>query len=131
MMYLISTIATKVGISATLLLSICTVETNLRNVNNTTDPHGGSFGICQLNLKTARSIHKYVDRLALQQPQVNIEIAALYLKKLNKKYKNEWHVVAAYNAGKARIENGFYLNQGYVDRVKRVYCRTEVCTNEI
>jgi hypothetical protein len=111
------------GVSASLLLSICTVETGMKNVNNYTDPHHGSFGVCQLNLKTARSIRPEVDRLALQQPSVNLEIAALYLKQLHNKYHNSHHEIAAYNAGHARLEAGIYLNQDYVNKVLAYYER--------
>lgn len=123
MVPLIATIAKKVGVSATLLLSICTVETNLKNVNNFNDGNGGSFGVCQLNLNTARGINPAVDRLALQIPEVNIEIAAIYLKQLYDKYNNPWHSAAAYNAGLALIDNGSYRNQVYVSKVKLVYTK--------
>jgi soluble lytic murein transglycosylase-like protein len=119
---LISVIAKKVGVSASLLLSICTVETGLRNVNNLEDPNGGSYGVCQVSLPAARSVMPYIGILALQQPEVNIEVAALYLKKLQQKYDdNIWHSVAAYNAGTPRMVDGVYRNQKYVDKVQKVY----------
>lgn len=124
---LISTIAMKVGVNGMLLLSICQVESGLRPVNNFKDGNGGSYGVCMINEKTAKSFFPFVDRLALQQPSENITIAAMYLKKLYSKYNNPWHSVAAFNAGKARMENGQYRNAEYVAKVKRVYCSIEDC----
>ncbi len=120
---LIYSIANNIGVSASLLLSICTVETGLRNVNNYQDGNGGSFGVCQVSEPVARSFRPHIGRLALQQPEVNIEIAALYLKQLYDKYEHPWHSVAAYNGGKARIVDGVYRNQDYVNKVKKEYGR--------
>ena len=119
----LTAIAHQVGVSGAILLSICTVESGMRNINTFNDPHSGSFGVCSINLRTARSIKPYADRLALQQPTFNIEIAALYLKKHMNKYKNKWNAVAAYNAGHVTIADGIYSNQIYVDKVKKVYGR--------
>ena len=32
-----------------------------------------------------------------------------------------WDAVAAYNAGSARMKDGQYVNQGYVDKVRKRY----------
>ncbi len=120
MVNLIIGVANSVGISPFLLLSICQVETGIRVLNNYSD--GGSYGVAQLQLKTARSIMPKVDILALQQPSVNVTIAAKYLKSLLNKYNNdEWKAIAAYNAGSLRYKNGMLINKKYVDKVKKVY----------
>lgn len=120
MVNLIVGIANTVGVSPMLLLSICQVETGMKVLNNYTD--GGSYGVAQLQLKTARTIVPRVDILALQQPSVNVMIAAKYLKSLLNKYGNdEWKAVAAYNAGSLKYKNGVLINKKYVDKVKKVY----------
>lgn len=124
-MYIITEVANQIGISAMLLTSVCTVETGLRNVNNYTDHQGASLGVCQVQLRTARSIKPWLDRLALQQPRVNLELAALYLKQLRMRYKNVWSSVSAYNKGSLVMVEGQYFNQAYVDKVKKVYYKLE------
>lgn len=120
MVHLIVGIANKVGVSPFLLLSICQVETGMKVLNNYAD--GGSYGVAQVQLKTARSIVPNVDILALQQPEVNVLVAAKYLKSLLNKYNNdEWKAIAAYNAGSLRYKNGMLINKKYVDKVKKVY----------
>ncbi len=117
-------IAKSVGISGQLLLAVCSVETNLRNVNNFADHHEGtqgSYGVCQLSLDTARQISPNIDMLALQQPKVNIRIAARYLQKLIQKYGNMLDAIAAYNAGCVKLRRGEYVNKKYVDKVAFVY----------
>lgn len=114
-------VANTVGVNSMLLVSICNVETGMRNVNNYGDHHGPSYGVAQIKLDTARSVVPYVDVLALQQPRVNATVAAKLLKKLNKKYNNQWDAVAAYNAGSLRYKNGKLINKKYVDKVKHSY----------
>lgn len=111
--------ANKVGVSASLLLSICTVESGLRPVNNFTDHGGGSFGICQVQNSTAREIVPWADRLALQQPELNAYIAATVLKKKINKY-GEVLGIASYNSGSPKFLNGVLRNKKYVDKVQKL-----------
>lgn len=114
-------VAATIGISANLLFAVCQTETGFQTKNNFKDGHGGSYGICELNLKTARSFLPWVDMLALQQNEVNLTIAAMYLKKLQLKYSNNsMHSVSAYNQGLAWMTNGVYRNQVYVTKVMKV-----------
>lgn len=109
--------AKTIGVNAYLLVSLCTVETNLRNVNNFLDGHGrGSFGVCQVSLDKAREFFFFADRLSLQQPSFNAKVAALYLKSLGKQYKTNEELVSAYNAGQA-----VDYNRAYVEKVLSVY----------
>lgn len=111
-------IAKVVHINAHLVISICTIESNLTNTNNFNDRLAPSLGICQLHLETAREQIPYIDSLALQQPQVNILVAAKYLKKQLKRYDgNIEHAIAAYNYGSVKIVKGEYINNNYVDNV--------------
>lgn len=116
-------VANTVGVNSMLLVSICNVETGMRNLNNYVDHNGPSYGVAQIKLSTARSVVPYVDVLALQQPKVNATVAAKLLKKLNKKYNNQWDAVAAYNAGSLRYKDGKLINKKYVDKVKQSYYR--------
>jgi hypothetical protein len=100
-----------------LLLSICNVETGLKNINHYQDHNGGSYGVAQVQLRTARGIDKHVDLLALQSPEVNITIAAKYLKQLSKRYKTDREIIAAYNAGGVYYKNNELINKKYVDSV--------------
>lgn len=120
---LILAIATKIGVPGALLLSICAVETNLKNINNFEDGEFGSLGVCQVSPQTAKLFGRHYDSLSLQQPIVNIKIAAKYLKKQLLRYKNNTILAtAAYNSGTAKFnKNGKLINEAYVNRVLKVY----------
>lgn len=106
--------AFKVGVSPLILLSICNTETNLRNINN---KQSTAFGICQLQLRTAKQYGgKFIDKIALQQPKVNLEIAAKYFKNLKNKYGSTTKAIAAYNLGHITYINDVLINQKYVDK---------------
>ena len=119
MLELFTIIANKVGVNVSILISICTVETGLRNVNNFNDANGrGSLGICQMSVDAAREVLPHADGLALQQVPVNVKVAALYLKKLEKRYTYFPHYIAAYNMGHVKLNReGNLVNQAYVDKV--------------
>jgi len=46
--------AKKVGVNVAVLLSICSVETGLKNIHNYNDGHSHSFGVCQVKVSTAQ-----------------------------------------------------------------------------
>lgn len=119
--------AKQVGVSAALLFSVCHVESGLKTVNDFQDGHGrGSMGACQVSLQVARSFKPEADRLALQQLSYNLLVSGMYLKSLQIKYHgNIKNSIAAYNAGYAYIQDGQYLNQGYVNKVLKVYGEIE------
>lgn len=111
-------IAKIVHVNASLVISICTVESNLTNTNNFNDRLGPALGLCQLHLITAREQIPYVDSLALQQPRVNILVAAKYIKKQLVRYNgNITDAIASYNYGSVKMVNGEYINNNYVDNV--------------
>jgi soluble lytic murein transglycosylase-like protein len=119
MIELFTAIANQVGVSASLLISVCAVETNLRNVNNFGDANGrGSLGLCQVSVDAAKSVAPHLDGLALQQNAVNVKVAAMYLKKLENKYLFDELVIASFNAGSPRYtKSGKLRNKLYVDKV--------------
>jgi hypothetical protein len=57
----------------------------------------------------------------LHNPRTNVTAAALILKRLAKKYHNDWKAVAAYNAGSLRYKKGRLINTKYVEKVKKNY----------
>lgn len=107
------TIARKHGIDPALLQAVCETESDWRP--KVVGDAGKSIGLCQLNPETAlRMFPKYWHGdLAYQQrvaamrkllfiPDVNLSIAAIYLKYLIAKYDGDVTLaLAAYNAGES------------------------------
>lgn len=79
-----------------------------------------SWGLMQIMGQTARELGftgKYEDLL---DPETGIFWGCVYIKKRALKYRDTlgWRgVIAAYNAGTPRVEDGRFLNQTYVNRV--------------
>ncbi len=119
MIELISTIAKQVGVSAHLLISICTVESGLRNVDNLNDGISGSFGYCQVSPAAAKDVLGFSDIKLLRTKEINVLAAALYLKSKIKKY-GYVEGIAAYNSGSPRYKDGTLVNKSYVDKVLKV-----------
>jgi len=105
MLSVILSAAVKVGVNPILLLSICNVETGLRNVTNYHDHQGPSYGVAQIKLPTAKMVMPNITVRKLHDPRTNVTAAALLLKRLMNKYHNQWDAVAAYNAGSLRYKN--------------------------
>ncbi len=119
---LILAAAKSVGVPGALLLAICTQESSLVNIVVPDDNGAPSYGICQLQEDTARSMGysgiatgplKPSERKlfkgamepdgkpqGLMIPKTNARYAAKYLKKQLDRYDWDFcHAVAAYNAG--------------------------------
>lgn len=82
-----------------------------------------SYGLMQVRLATARWVsgNPKLTPAQLIQPTVNILIGTKYLRELANKYPRLDDVIASYNAGspiRSKL-TGKYINQGYVDKVKR------------
>lgn len=116
-------VADSLGICATLLYSICSVESSGRNVINYYDGKTHSYGMCQIKLETARMFNPNLTQADLMIPHKNIYYAAMYLKRQKKRYEKEWDcVVASYNAGSCfRKRNGQVVNNEYVKKVSKEY----------
>lgn len=113
--------AVSAKVLASVLVSLCSVETGLKNVSNMRDPFGGSHGICQVSIRTAKYIEgDHITVKDLNNPYVNARIAAKYLKRLYDKYGNYEHAVAAYNMGHVRYKNNKLCNKKYVDKVLKL-----------
>lgn len=110
------------GIDPGMLISVCTVETNLRNVTNHYDGNSPSYGVCQVKLSTARLFRPKISVRELMKPEVNADIAAKYLKWQLARYDGDFScTVAAYNAGSCNKKSGSIRNIKYVNKVRRVY----------
>ncbi len=65
----------------------------------------GALGLMQVQPQTARQIKKRVTKAQLVQPEVNIQIGSLYVKKLLERFPGEPELaIGAYNAGPSRME---------------------------
>lgn len=83
-----------------------------------------SWGLMQLMGATARELgyRGFIPNLC--NPETGIHWGCLHLRRLIKRFDDVWDGVAAYNAGSPRrVEDGSYVNQGYVDKVRRSYLR--------
>ena len=97
---IIAMAAKKVGISASLLVAICTHESGLKNINNENDKGSPSIGICQIKHESAKLLGFKGNRFALENPKINALYAAKYLKMQFDRYNNDaCKAVAAYNSG--------------------------------
>jgi len=92
--------AKAVGVPGALLLAICTHESNLQNVIAPQDHGSPSYGLCQLKLGTAKAMGYKDGADGLMNPEVNAELAAIYLKYQLDRYEGDWcKAVSAYNSG--------------------------------
>lgn len=122
MLALLKTIAIAVQISSKLLISICWIESNHRNVVNLDDGGSPSYGICQIKLETANWIkEKYklpgekLSVVDIMTPEINAYYAALYLKWQTTRYPNDLNcIISSYNAGSCIKSN----QETYVKKVK-------------
>lgn len=80
-----------------------------------------SFGLAQIMGGTARWLGFTGPLPSLYKPENNLYWACKYLKFLQDKHNTIADIIAAYNAGNAIKQNGRYKNQGYVDKVLKLY----------
>jgi len=82
-----------------------------------------SWGLMQVLLKTAKMVLGN-DQLTIQdliKPEINIAAGTKYLGMLLNQTGNQSDASAAYNAGSVKMKDGKYINQDYVDSVRRYY----------
>lgn len=115
-------VAKKVSVSGSLLLAICSHESNLKNVMVPHDGGSPTYGICQVKLGTAEMMGYKGDAKGLMDPETNALYAATYLKYQKDRYASDWCMaVAAYNAGtynESKIVPGKPRNLKYVRKVQ-------------
>lgn len=109
-----------VGIPKRILLGVCKVESNLRDVGAVMDNGSNSYGICQVKLATAQYVDKVykhkskATRERLQDPFVNAVYAAKLLKLNFKRYADWSKAIEAYNKGFASKHS---MNSKYFKKV--------------
>lgn len=82
-----------------------------------------SFGIMQVMGTVARELGFEESLLKLADPRLGAKYGCMKLAKLFKVLKSVDDVIAAYNAGSPIKRDGKYINQGYVDKVRKLYGR--------
>lgn len=117
--------ATKMKVSGTLLLAICSWESGLNNLMVEHDGKEGtpSYGICMVKYETAQMVGYTGDADGLMNPKTNAKYAAKYLAYQVSIYGEEdWcKLVASYNAGsfkQSRRVPGKPVNLPYVRHVQ-------------
>lgn len=80
-----------------------------------------SWGLMQVMGSVCRELH-YVDSLIKlgNDPRLGAKYGCMKLAQLMKKYPKLEDAIASYNAGSPRKLDGRYVNQDYVDKVKKV-----------
>ncbi len=101
--------AEKVGISGTLLFSLCHVETTILNKIHHHDGGSKSYGICQVKLRTARQFLPGITEAEMMDPYYNALAAAYYLKYQTLRFKDLKKGISAYNAGRPIKSNKKYV----------------------
>lgn len=101
------------GLPPGLLESICYIESkHTATAIHHDDGGSNSVGICQIKLSTAKWLGFKGNEKKLMIPSINIFYAALYLKKLSYRYKNDWtKVIIAYNMGSAKFKKTKYSDK--------------------
>jgi len=110
-----------IGITPSLLLGLCSVESSLQNIVNKNDFGSASYGICQVKENTKKhviSLKKFPPCVSvfkkdqLMDISYNSCIAAKYLKYQMERYKgNVRKALSAYNAGRYVKHNKKYVNK--------------------
>lgn len=110
-------------VAGSLLLAICTQESNLTNAYVMHDNGSPSIGVCQLKYGTAQMLGFKGRPMDLMNPYTNASYAAKYLRYQQARYGNDWHKLAAsYNAGSylpSEKVPGCPRNLKYVQQVKK------------
>lgn len=124
--FLFLSIAAAHGLPPGLLESVCYVESGhkVTAVRRHDGSSRTSFGICQIQLRTARFVGFRGNVHGLMEPRNNVEYAARYLKYQISRYHGDYSkAVSAYNQGTTRSHGGTQ----YLARVFNAYLRR---TNE-
>jgi len=111
------------GVPAGLIRAIITVESGWNPYAVRQEPRIGdaSYGLMQILGGTARDLGFSGTSSDLLNPSINVHWGVKYLKSRIERYPSDIDAaIAAYNSGTARKGvDGAFINQEYVDRVKR------------
>ena len=122
---LVVAMANKYGVDPNFVKATIKQESNWDVNASRYEQHLGdtSWGLMQVLLKTAKSTLGN-DKLTIQdllRPEINIEAGTKFLGILLNRTGNQSDASAAYNAGSVKMNDGKYVNQDYVDGVRRYY----------
>ncbi len=119
MITLFESISRLLGLPSGLLAALCAVESGHNaSALHVNDRGATSYGICQIKYKTAKDMLPEIRPSDLMLTDINIMAAGLYLRKKLDKHNNVPAALAAYNAGRLRLdESGEILNKKYVWKV--------------
>lgn len=77
----------------------------------------GSYGLMQIQCKTARGLGFLGDCRDLYNPHINLALGIKLIIHLKTRYKTTKDIIAAYNAGRVIVKDGQYINNTYVEEV--------------
>jgi soluble lytic murein transglycosylase-like protein len=126
MILMFASITNALNLPEGLLSSLCYVESKHNaNIVHYNDKGSDSLGICQIKYTTAKELgYKGTPDKLVKDPKTNAFYAGKYLNKQLNKYNNYSCAIAAYNAGKCRLnKNGQIKNKVYVDKVLNTWGR--------
>ncbi len=113
------------NVPAALILAVIRQESNFDPNAYRAEPQidDASAGLMQLLLGTAQSMNPNVTEDDLYDPDVNISLGTIYLRRQLDRYSgNIKDAISAYNAGSAYVyDDGSYSNESYVDNVYNYY----------
>lgn len=107
-----------------LVLSIVATESSFHAIAKAMGQGVGHYGVMQLALATARSMGYSGTAQQLYNWQINIRYGMRYIAYLESLYPQRDAVIAAFNSGTPYLKRGSktrYVNQGYVNTVKKYY----------
>jgi soluble lytic murein transglycosylase len=103
----------KYGVDPLFVIAIIKTESNFSKTARSRD---GAIGLMQLMPATAKELsrelgYKAFEPADLVNPDLNIQLGIYYISKLSKEFNNnEILTLAAYNAGKGKVEQWYMLN---------------------
>jgi len=103
----------KYNLDPKIIASLINVESSY---NANAKSNKNALGLMQIKLETANYIAALNNEDSptenhLYSPEINIKFGCMYLQYLNKKFKDIYTSLAAYNAGETRVRN--WLNSNY------------------
>ena len=108
--------ANKYGLNPKMLKAIALNESTLGK-NKGYEPIGGTTGLMQIKLSTARDFFKNLTATELENDEKQIETASAFLSSLSKQFSNdERKTVMSYNQGAGNTRAGKEYASGYWDK---------------
>ncbi len=81
--------------------------------------HKDAIGLGQIKEETARYMFPGFPRFLLWLPPANLQISAMYMRYLLKRYNNNWSIaLAAYNWGETNVDRTLRVNRITIDNTK-------------